>query len=191
VRGSLPGVSLKLELHDFDDQLAKLARPGAPIARALNRSINSGRTLATRLIASDLGLKVGDVREFVSVQEARADRLEASVQVSARRIPLIKFGAAGPDPHADATQPGFRGVTVKMKGGAGHYFKAFIARMPSGHVGVFQRRGRRRLPIDQLHGPSPWRAYQKHQPTVVARVQEQLAKTLPHEIEYAVSRAQG
>lgn len=186
------GVSLKLELQDFAPQLALLKRPGAPIARALNRSINSGRTEAKRRIAEDMGLKVSDAADFVTVQEATPDRLTATVKVSARRVPLIKFGATGPEPSR-----GQSGVRANLKGGTGTYPDAFIARMASGHRGVFKRIGSARksrgawtpnLPILELKGPSAWASFQKHQPAVIARVQEQLAKNLPHEIQYALSR---
>lgn len=186
--------TITLDLKDFETRLAVLKKPQAPLVRALNRSAGSGQTLAARLIAQDTGLKVGDVKKFVQVKEATSARLEASVHVSASRVPLMAFGATGPEPSRGRPP----GVKARLKGGPGIYPHAFIAKvrgplptgvMSPGHRGVFQRRpGVGRLPIVQLRGPSLWQAFQKHQAAAAARTQEQLGKNVQHEIEYALTR---
>jgi hypothetical protein len=182
--GAMRGFSIRLELHEFESRLAALKRPGVPLARAINKSMHSGRSAMKRLIAEDLGLKVGDVDKFLSVREATSSKLEATLYASAKRVPLILFDARGPEPSRGLGT----GVTARLKGGAGTYPHAFIATMKSGHRGVFKRRGTPRLPIDQLHGPSIFKAFQKHEAAAVARTQEQLAKNVPHEIEFEFAR---
>jgi len=165
-------------------QLKGRARPA--IARALNRSVNSAKTAVVRAIAADMGLKVGDVREFVTVRLATPDRLNATFHASAERVPLIDFGAKGPEPSRGKG----RGVTAKLRGGAGRYPNAFIATMRTGHRGVFQRRpGAGRLAIYELRGPSIWQSFKKNEAVAVERAEEQLAKNLPHELQFALSRA--
>lgn len=173
-----------LDLREFETRLKVLKRPQAPVVRALNRSINSAKTTVVRLVSADLGLKVSAVRDFIEVREATETTLEATIVASARRIPLITFGAKGPVPSYGRGG----GVTARLKSGAGRYPHAFIATMRSGHRGVFQRRAKARLPVDQLHGPSVWQAFHKHEAEGLARAQEQLAKNLPHEIQFAMSR---
>lgn len=177
----------RLDLREFETRIAILKRPQAPIVRALNRSMASAKTAAVRLISQDMGLKASDVRDLVRVEEATPTRLTARLFASAKRIPLIRLGAKGREPSRGRPP----GVRVRMKGGAGIYPQAFIATMPSGHRGVFQRKVRLkgpRLPIHELRGPSIWQAFQKHQAAAAARAQEQLGKNLEHEVTFALSR---
>jgi hypothetical protein len=179
-------VKIQVDFTHFDAKLRVLREPQKPIARALNRSIASGKTLAARLIAQDLGLAVSVVKEFVKTKDATQTNLSATLYASAKRIPLIDFKATGPEPSRQRAG----GVTAKLKGGAGRYPHAFIATMRSGHRGVFQRnKGAGRLPIHEKHGPSIWKSYQRADAEVRARVQEQLAKNLSSEITYALSQA--
>jgi len=164
-------------------QLKARARPA--IARALNRSADSAKTAMVRVIATDMGLKVGAVREFVMVDRATPERLIATFRASAERVPLIDFGAKGPEPSRGKG----RGVTAKLKGGAGRYPNAFIAPMRSGHRGVFQRkRGVARLGIYELRGPSIWQSFRNNETAAIVRAHEQLAKNLPHELAFALSK---
>lgn len=176
---------LTFDTSEFSARLAVLRRPNQPIMRALNKSIASGNTLAARLVAQDLGLNVGVVKEFLKIQKATSSNLSATLSASAKRIPIIDFKARGPEPSRG--RPG--GVRASLKSGAGVYPNAFIATMKSGHRGVFERvKGAGRLPIRELRGPSIWQAYGKVQAEVEARVQEQLAKNVASEISYAISQ---
>ncbi len=178
-------ITARLDLAEFETRLAVLKRPQAPIVRALNRSIGSGKTFAVRAVSGDMGLPATVVREYVQTTPATPDRLEARLYASATRVPLVKFKARGPEPSRG--RPG--GVRAALKGGAGHYPRAFIARLRNGYRGVFTRQpGVDRLPIVQLHGPSIAQSYGKVEAPVRARVFEQLGKNLTHEIEFALSR---
>lgn len=189
------GVTVKFDLAPFQAKLDVLRRPQAPIMRALNKSIASGNTLAARLISQDTGLKVGTVKKALSIRKATASNLSATLSAGAKRIPLIEFGARGPEPSRG--RPG--GVRANLKGGAGIYPHAFIVTMKNGHRGVFERvkggnrRGpkpnRSQLPIYELPGPSIWQVFQKVRADVQARVEEQFAKNAQSEIAYALSQA--
>jgi len=154
------------------------------IVRALNRSIASAKTAMVRVIAQDTGLKQADVRERVWVREARPDRLVAALQASPARLPLLLYGATGPEPSRGQG----RGVRARLKGGAGRYPHAFLATMASGHRGVFQRSKTGRLPIGELHGPSIVRVFEKHVAVGTARGEEQLVKNLTWEFRFATGQ---
>jgi hypothetical protein len=155
------------------------AKAPQAIARALNRSIDSAKTVMVREVSQDLKLKSGDVRNRILVNDATATHHVAQLRASARRIPLIDFGAR-------QTQ---RGVTAKLSGGRTRYPHAFIATVGSGrHTGVFQRKGNPRLPIRELFGPSIARVFLKHVDVGLARGQEQLVKNLQSEIRFALRR---
>jgi hypothetical protein len=172
----------------------RLKQPNA-IARALNRSIGSASTIMSREMAGDLGLKVGDVKTEMRVKEARPDDLVARLSVSGKRIPLIKFGAKGPEPSRGRG----RGVTARLSGGRNRYPNAFIATVGSGHRGVFIRKASllrkspgawgKNLPITELRGPSLPHVFRKFLPIGLARGQEQLAKNLAHELSFAARSA--
>lgn len=47
-----------------------------------------------------------------------------------------------------------KGVTAKAWGKRKLYRHAFMAQMKSGHMGIYRREGRERLPIKEMYGPS-------------------------------------
>lgn len=175
--------SVQLRIEDSNRAMAALGEK-APLAlmRAINRTASNARTAMTRVIAGDLGIKASIVRDRVKVSEAKRNHLGATLYASPKRIPLIQFKAKGPRPSRGRG----RGVTAKI--GAGRYPHAFIARMTSGHEGVFQRRGKRRLPITELHGPSIAVAFDKHRDVAEARASEMLLKNVQHELSFALRR---
>lgn len=161
------------------------------MVRALNRSIGSGRTVMTRLIAADLGLRAKDVRDKIRLFEASQSYPEASLRASLKRIPLIYFGAKGPEPSRGKG----RGVSYRLGSGSTRIETAFIATMRSGHRGVFVRKqatsARKssgawsaNLPIVEKFGPSLGRIFGKHRPTGIARVREQFLKNFGHELRF-------
>jgi len=177
---------------DSPAAVAKLrAKAPVAIARALNRSIASASTLMLRVISADLKVKIGDLRDKVRIQQATPSVHLARIYASAKRIPLIDFGAKGPEPSRGRG----RGVTAKLGGGRSRYPNAFIAKMSSGHRGVFTRaakgstetRGRKRTPIRELFGPSVAHVFQRNEAVGLARAQEQLAKNLKSEFRFVLS----
>lgn len=165
------------------------------IRRSVNRAAVSARTYLVKAIASDTGLKQGDVKNEIKVREATLQRLQADVTVSGRPIPLYKFGASGPYPSRGRG----RGVRVRIKPPAkGHYPHAFLA-MVGGVLRVMERvrpsrsrRGRPSsspgLPIYELHGPSLPTVFAKHLPEATVIGEESLVKNLQHEFAFALGQ---
>lgn len=151
------------------------------IARALNRSADSGKVAMAREMSRDLGMKVSDVRDQVTVVPAHTQKLVAQLMTSGKRIPLIKFGAKGPMPSRGRG----KGVTYRIGRARRTLPNAFLARMRSGHVGVFQRSGPARLPIHEKFGPSLPQVFRKFKLVGLARMREQLVKNLQHEFRFA------
>lgn len=148
------------------------------IARALNRANGSMRTLMARSVSQDLKLKVGTVRDELVMTPATQQRQVAMLSVAGKRIPVYDFNAKGPMPSRGKG----RGVTARTP--AGRYPRAFIARMPSGHMGVFERVGKTRLPIRELFGASLPHVFHKYADVVLARGNEALQKNLQSEINH-------
>jgi hypothetical protein len=175
-------VTVRLDLSDWERALARL-RTKAPqaITRALNRAITSARVVMVREVARDLGIKQATVRDRMSVEQAKPGTERARLSASLKRIPLIEFNARGPEPSRGKG----RGVAYRL-GGAKRLPHAFIATMRSGHRGVFERVGTRRLPIHELKGPSIGHVFARHVDEGLARGQEALVKNLESEFRFVL-----
>lgn len=139
---------------------------GKAILRALKRGTAAASTHANRVVSADMGLKVGDVRKRIRVVEPNGSTLEGQLRASFRRVPLIDFGATGPDPSRG------RGGGVRYRigtGGRGRSPHAFIATMPTGHRGIFERKTTKRLAIRELFGPSIGRVLSERQREILSR----------------------
>jgi hypothetical protein len=162
--------------------------------RAMNRAMASARTVMVRAVANDTGLKQKDVRDAIPLTEATYTRFEARIAASLKRIPLIKFNARGPEPSRGRG----RGVSYRLKGSRGRLPHGFIATMPSGHRGVFERTpGKfmrtkpKRQAIHEKFGPSLGRVFKTHRPAGIARLQEAFMKNFDHELGFQQSRDAG
>lgn len=114
------------------------------IVRALNRTVDNVRAEAVRRVRETYTLKAGTVRQQMSVEKAWGGRLAASVVANGRPIPLYEFSARW--------SPRMAGATFAVKRGARKSLPhTFIATMQSGHKGVFERQGRKRLPIEEKY----------------------------------------
>ncbi len=155
------------------------------MVRAMNRAIASGRTAIVREMARDTGLKAKDIRDAIVMREATIGRPVASISASLKRLPLIKFGAKGPEPSRGRG----RGVSYRLPSGKGRLANAFIATMGSGHRGVFIRKslgpGTKRLPIRELFGPSLGKVFNKFRELGIKRTEEAFVTNFDHEIVYA------
>lgn len=114
-------------------------------ARALNRTATTVRAQATRRIRERYNLKAGVIRAQLRINRADRNRLTAEVIASGRPIPLIEFSA----------RQTRAGVSVRVIRGQRKVRRhAFIAKMHTGHVGVFERTSSKRLPIKELFSVS-------------------------------------
>jgi hypothetical protein len=169
---------------EIDRALPRLRqRVHVAIVRSLKRAAVSAQTVAARVIAEDMDLKQADVRKAMEIKQGRVESEHTiALEVTGARIPLVKW--------VRNPQPGVRrrgGVTAKLPSGAGRYPNAFVAQMQSGHVGVFARAGKSRLPIRELFGPSIVGVFAKHTPEIAEAGQASLEKNLRHELEFATS----
>jgi len=169
-------VEVLVDMRAAQQELRELAdKAPLAVARALNKTIRSVQTQTVRAIAADVGLAQKDVRKGLTLELATRQRLLARLAVSTRRIGL----------HAFRARQTKRGVTYKLPGGRGRVPSGFIARMKSGHVGVFKRWGPKRLPITELRGPSLGRVFESKVAQVLKQSVRQLFdKYLAHEIDF-------
>lgn len=103
--------------------------------RALKRTATAVKTTMTRLVAAETGLPSRRVGDEIKVT---SDEIKVTLKVRGHRIPLIDFRARGPEPSRGKG----RGVSYSLGGERKRLPHAFIATMPTGHRGVFERTGR-------------------------------------------------
>ena len=139
------GLNVKADAREVERVLAGI-RGGAPtvLRRALNRTITPVRAEAARDVAQDMRVRVGTARRAMALRRATNRSLEASVTASGQRIPLIEFRA----------RPVRQGISYDLGRGRTVAKGAFLSTMKSGHRGAFRRKGKSRLPIGELRGPS-------------------------------------
>jgi len=157
------------------------------VARSLNRAIQGVRTDSAVEVRKEYNVKATPVKKSFRMERAGLGALEAAAVASGRRIPLVDFGAR-------PKQPGGRkpvdGVSVQVKKERKVLKHSFLARLKSGHVGVFQREGDARLPINQKFGPSipEMIGNQEVVDRIQANAEQRFSKTLDHEIDFALQK---
>lgn len=118
--------------------------------RALNRTGTEIRTRAVRMLQARTGYQQKLIRTKFTIIRANAATLTARVSVRSKAIPLIKLPARQTP----------AGVVVNAGSRRIHLPSAFIATMPTGHRGIYQRKKRRRLPIREMYGPNLAREFE-------------------------------
>jgi hypothetical protein len=119
----------------FSGEVQAQMRPA--IVRALNRTATTTRGQASREIRAVYNIKASAIREQIKLIRARRDNLTALLVASGKRIPLVDF-TGQILPSARTRKPVY--VRVKRAGGRKIVRHAFIAKMASGHIGVFLRK---------------------------------------------------
>lgn len=115
---------------------------------ALNKAIDGGVTEADRAIRAEFQIKRDDLRKVMG-RPAYATKYQMSARllIKGHRIPVYYFNPRPSEP-GNMRKP----VTVSIKKGGGRKGKStwFVARMKSGHIGVFERRGAAPYPIKEV-----------------------------------------
>ncbi|CVK18466.1 phage tail protein [Sporomusa sphaeroides] len=165
--------------------------PGAipkVLANAINRAAEGARTDAVTKAKEDYTITAGRVRETISISKASTSNLSAAVTSRGRPRALsyykIRPGKVTKRRPADGVY-----AQVKRSGG-GTIAKSFVAKMSSGHVGVFNRTSAGRFPIVQRHGPSVAQMLESKSVSqyVEAGANRRLSDRLNHEINRMLAR---
>jgi hypothetical protein len=160
------------------------------IPLALNRCAEMARTNAARvLVAAGYRIPVRFVKAAIKITKATPSRHSVTIRFSRQPIPLFVYGAR-------QTRDG---VSVQVKGQRKRIKSAFVATMPSGHIGVFVRKPDARhkpvsvgghtrssaLPIRELFGPSIGGAFATEtvRQALLKSIEENFKRRLAHEIK--------
>lgn len=149
------------------------------LVRSLNRTAAGAATAAVRAVSENLRSTQKNVRRAITAKDARPDRLESQVVARSKRIPIFDLRPSPSTPEAKRPKSG---VSYLARVGRKRIPGAFIARMKSGHVGVFKRaKDAKRLPIAELFGPSIPLVFTRRD--VQAAIKKVVSERLPREIK--------
>lgn len=139
------------------DKSGLLAIEPGPMKRAIVRALRKAGATALRDMRAEASKRIRQRKRIRPSYISRALTLRRSsgsdiasmswaLRVSGEPVPLVAY------PHRQTS----KGVSVEVNRGKRTLLKgAFVATMRSGHEGVFRRRGKGRLPIDELRGSRP------------------------------------
>lgn len=118
--------------------------------RALNRTGTTIRAQASREISQVYNLRATVAKAQIEVVQATRARLRMEVVAKGSPIPLYKFDARKRSGGLITVQVKRAGGRRVVKGKPDLVGAPFVAKMKSGHIGIFQRLTNRRLPIREL-----------------------------------------
>ena len=179
----MAGAGLNIDASDFRALGAAMHNLPADLKRnafhaAAKRIGTMGRTQVVRRLAAYTGLKQAIIREATDVYVTGDG--EINIRIRSKWIPLGKL------PHSKSR----KGMRVRGRGLIAGSFKATMA---SGHVGIFKRSDKARLPIKELHGPNPAHAVLVDRHGEFSRIAEQIVaeRLMPrilHEVNWRLDK---
>ena len=163
------------------------------MSRALNRTGTSTKAEVARIVAAVAKIPVKGVKKGIWMKKATRRRWLATLNVTSRRIPLIYLKAGKTKKGVTYRGPGdVYAHKQKVEVSGGLIRSAFKQAMPgSGHKGVFLRRIKKRLPIDELFGPSPAELFEGVKgiaKQVMRSANEKLTKNIDSQINYVLEK---
>lgn len=176
---------------------------------AMSRTVQKLRSESNKAIQEKYDISDAGIRseKNVRVKYSYQNGVQATVTFSGRKIPLYRFGGASPAVPTPDIAAGRKPVmvhgawTMQYQGVAakGHQFRdtsptqfmdAFVARMKSGHIGIFERTGGMTSEgsdaIREIMGDSV--AQMVGKPEVAQRLTEEAYQTFESEMDKAVYR---
>lgn len=156
---------------------------------AINRVGQGVKTEASRKIRETYRIRSSDVSKYGNIRVTRAspERMQLLLTSRGRNIPLIRF-ATSPNKPPDK-QPKVLKASVKREGGRKPIPGAFVARMRSGHVGVFERAGKSRTPIEEKYGPAV--PVMLNNPEITQHLMDEAQRRMKVRLDHEMNRVHG
>ena len=156
------------------------------VSRVLSRVVKGVRVDTVKTVREEYNIKATQLRQHLNIKKT-GNLLDSAAVLSGSKIPLIYFGAR---PNSPRGKKPATGATVQVKKSRKNIKNSFAAVMRNGHMGLFRRIGVKRLPIEELYGPSvPHMANNKK---VLAVINEnavsRFTKNFNHEVSYAFQK---
>ena len=146
------------QLDDLKERLAFIKGGWErAVVRAMNTAASQARTRTAQRAKAVLTADPERIEQSLLTKKATYGARAATLRIFDQPIPLFRFDVSFLFPTVEG------GVTAKtIQGDSPLTLKhAFVAKMSNGHVGVFSRRGKERLPIQEHYGPSVATVFEK------------------------------
>ena len=178
---------------DADDAIKALSKLVKNLSKEIQivngKTVKRGKSIAAKEVTQAVSIPQKVVRKYVK-SELVGDRSAVLSLEKSKRISLKEFGAR---------QTG-KGVTYKIDKTGGR--KTVVGSFVGPRVGltsvklrghVFKRKGKSRLPVVKLHGPSPWGVIKKNKRVLAVKkkLQEELKKQMAERLRYQKLKASG
>jgi hypothetical protein len=166
--------------------LASVKEINKVINRAAKRAADTAKAETVRQLASEYTLPASEIRGTITTRNIGGDNVGAVMNISSSPFALPKFKGVTPK---EVMPPAKGPVKAQIKKGSGAILKrAFVAKMKSGHIGVYERQGKESFPIDQKFGPSTPGMFGRENETeinkaVMKKAGETFDKRIQHELE--------
>ena len=151
------------------------------LSSTIRRANNTVRSETLKGITTVYAITRQNVRAETTIK-VRTQSSDGTVLFAGHKIPLYRFNVSPTIPIQRAT------VSAAVLAGNGRtpFQDAFIARMQSGHTGMFERDGSKRLPISEFMGPST--AQMAGNSIVLADVEEKAQEVINKRVEHEITR---
>ena len=183
-------VSINIDTKQMERMAKQVAhiKDGVPrvMAAAMNRALSKGKTVVKREIRKVYLIKARDIP--ITVVRATFTRMNGQIMIQSGMLPLSDF------PHVPrSVTKRTRGKPIKatVKVGRGGTLRTgFLTQFKSGHIGIFRRVGKERLPIGELRsiGAPIMAAQPQVGPAANKAIGETMAQRLDHEIKRVLAR---
>ncbi|MBO2943578.1 phage tail protein [Paenibacillus sp. F411] len=157
------------------------------VLSSLNRATQRSKTEAGRKTRERYVVKQREVVETIRVRKAAGNSLTATLTSKGHTLPLIKFNVS---PKRKLKRAPKAIKAAVLRGGARKPIPGAFIAQTGHHTGVFERVGKKRLPIKELRGPAvPSMMASDEVREHVQRVYgEEMLKRLPHELDRTLGR---
>lgn len=181
-------VTISANLDDIVKRLPTEKLAKRVMSRAINRGLTAGRVQAAREVAKDYTVRQRQVNEKTRIRKAAPSNLEATLTFSGPALNVADFKVSPSKPQP-AKRPILR-VTVSKSSGPRQFKGAFLIPVRAGKYRAFRRKGKERLPIQNVWGPSipSLIGAERVRNAVQDRMQEVIFTRLDHEINRELSK---
>lgn len=151
---------------------------------AIQRTGQMVKTRSSRLVREKYYVKSAEVKDRIKLRRGSVKNPFAEIRAKGNNIPIIKFRAT--PKQVTPRRPKVQKVGVK-KAGNKPLKGAFIAKVGGGgHVGVFKRAGRRRLPIEEVYGPAV--PVMMNEPRIIKDLEEFASEKFKDRLDHEIKR---
>ncbi len=183
-------------LKQFDPKIVLRAAKNA-----VNDVADSGKAEVKRQLVAEYGIQPGKISKYLKVIGAKQYQISATIVGIGKGLLLSYFKPKQEGVIANKKRFKYKGkgrarggaVTVDIRGrkqvGEKYGNKPFIARMKTGHVGVFVRKGEERKPIESMFGPGVGGGFGSKK--VMPIVQRLIKEKFPARFNYWLTRYRG